>query len=101
MSIGSVKVRITLLLDALTCSWGGVSFDGHVEVNGSGQESDQHTTHQKTTMKESSQLTAVPPEEAEVEERREDKRKNARGETADQCKTEFKARDADGHAPRH
>ena len=101
MGIGSCKVRITLLPDAVTCSWGGVSLDGHVEVDGSGQERNKDASHQKTAVKESSQLTAVPPEEAKVKERREDECKNARGKTADQCKTEFKARDADGHTPRH
>ena len=85
MGISSGKVCVTLLLNALTGSWGGVALDSHVEVDGSGQECDQYTSHQKTAVKESSQLTAIPPKQAKVEERREDKGKNACGKTADQC----------------
>ena len=78
-----------------------MALDSHVEVNGCGHDGDQQACRQETAVKEPSQLTAVPPEQAEVEERRENERKNARGKTADQCEAELKARDADGHAPGH
>lgn len=101
MGIWSGKVFCTLLPNGLTSGRRGVALYSHVEVDGSGQESDQYARCQETAVKEPSQLTTVPPEQAEVEERWENKGENARGKTADQCQTEFKARDADGHAPRH
>ena len=42
----------------------------------------------------------VVPEQAEVEERREDEGKNARSKASNESKTELEARYADGHAPR-
>lgn len=93
------KVPLTKSLEVFTR--GGIvpPFNGHVNINACGQNSDKDAQNKKDHVKGVSLHVSLPPQQPEVEERWQHKGQYCRGQAPHQSKAQLKTRDFHCYGP--